>query len=264
MGCLDILIDPVFYVPTLCGVIVWGALFYFGRNFSPFEDIQKTIEFGSNFISIPHAFLSATMSLIFIIYPHELMFVCFAPFVCSNMLADVLFYCIPNQEFGFAVHHLIVVFYTGLVYSAGEFAYVYGAYLALIEYSTSVLTIAYFARVFDWRKIYYLTGIAKLTVYPGLRLIWIPIYWALFALDEDVKHYNKECAIFMPFIYVCTATIFCMSFYWFCFLIAPNPRRHLYLFAKDTDEEETGGGSAVDTQKSNIITMVPNQDSADL
>jgi len=267
MGCLDVFIATKYYVPTLCGTIAWGALFYIGMRISPFENREKSIEFASNIISVPHALMCATIGLAYIIQPADWMLPFLCPFVSSNMLADVLFYCIPNREFGFAVHHLIVILFIVIAYSASDaasdVATIYAAYFAIIEYSTSVLTFAYLSRVFSWHNVYYITGIGKFTIYPGFRLIWIPIYWYLFAIDEDAKNYNDEqCSVFMPFIFVCTGTIFLMSFYWFFFLIVPNANRHLYLMTM-SDHQETGGGSDGKQTESKII-MVASQETADL
>jgi len=174
--------------------------------------------------------------------------------IISYLISDLGTWAIPNRDFAIIIHHVVSSPLCLLWFKSPPNDILYLVVVAvLIEFTNlPCLHLSYYAKMYNWKRLYFFSGICKMTIYPILRIIGLPVMLYLFETDGTNIQWNSDHCIFMRYYFwIAYMFIVIFSIYFFAVMMM-SPGKYLYLRKKESKqhvemEQDDAGGEIMES-----------------
>lgn len=265
MACLEHS-DWVYWTFTSVSAALWFLLFRLSVSRCPSKVTKESsrVEFGSQIIALVQEPLVYVPSLYYVSTDGEdwaywlimLTFIVSSGYFVFDTYLKVR-YGSGLVDYAMIPHHLICIGFYLLWYQNSVQLVWYSAMLMLIEISSTALHTGYFARLYNNKRLYFASGVCKLTLYPIFRLLLVP--WLGYQVVLNRRLFEEECWLFLPFTILSSVFIFGISAFHFAVNFIGKMSKTLYLIRepKDTlpqsdgqEDESVGRGRGREREQS--------------
>ena len=210
----DVFSHPLFFQLFAIGLIFWYSLdvlgchmFYKCVPLGTQQRMQKE-QFAGHFISFFNALMIASSSLFVVLSytpfaalsadPNEtplVIFKCSAIFSAAYFLLDAIFITMyykqaTTKTVAFVIHHFLSGICIISCTVTGPINTYVSALNFMIEWSTVLLNIRIFARIWNLERIYFVSGIGVIVSYPLTRIVWNGYLILIAFTSEYVEAYS--------------------------------------------------------------------------